>query len=735
MLLALSLVLAQVPAPPSPALRHENGTVPPAMTAVRVPRPPTLDGQLDDDAWRAATPITELVQSDPEEGRPVSQHTEIRIVYDDEALYVGARLYDREAPRIVARLGRRDAFTASDDFRVLIDSYHDHNTAYRFDVNAAGVRGDIVFGNDGGFADDSWDPVWDAATTRDSLGWTAEERIPFSQLRFSGAHDQVWGIRFVRTIQRRHEFAMWPFVAKTENGFVSRFGHLLGISAIPAPRRLEVLPYTVAHGTSSPGSVDGSPFSGRSAYAGGAGVDVKYGVTSNLTLDATINPDFGQVEADPAFVNLTQFEQFLSERRPFFVEGANIFAFGGLGEFIGFSGTPRLFYTRRIGRPPTGRYTTSSVPGGFLDLPPSTTLLGAAKLTGRTRGWSLGVVEAVTPVERAPFEDTLGVRSLQDAEPFTNYFVGRAKRDFHGGQTGVGLLTTAVNRDLRGTGFNLLRSAAYLAGADFFHRWKGSTYSVNASLSVAQVRGDTLAIDSTQTLSSRYFRRPDARSFHYDSTRTSLSGVSADFAFTKGGGSTNWAIGASTTTPGFEVNDLGFQRRVDRISAAVFLGHRWTKPGKVFRQGSLSGSAGPSWNYDGDNIQQSISGGAFAQLLNFWGFELFGGTSLRVMDDRLTRGGPLAAEPASYFVSTGFFSDSRTALQGSLFLNWSGDEAGGSSVNVSPFLSYRPSGAVELSLSPGYFTGRSRAQYVRRKVDNTATATYGARYVFADLRP
>ncbi len=734
MLLALSLLLVQSADHTADPLRHSSGAAPLAVTAVRVARAPTLDGRLDDEAWRSAAPVTELRQSDPEEGRPVSQPTEVRLVYDDDALYIGARLYDSEAARIVARLGRRDAFTASDDFRVLIDSYHDHNTAFRFDVNAAGVRADIAFGDDGGFSDNSWDPVWDAAVTRDSLGWTVEERIPFSQLRFSSASAQVWGIRFVRTIQRRNEFAMWPFIGKTESGFVSKFGHLLGIERVPAPKRLELLPYTVARGASRRSTVNGSPFVGQSAYSGGAGLDVKYGVTSNLTLGATVNPDFGQVEADPAFVNLTAFEQFLPERRPFFVEGQSIFNFTGTGGFISFGGTPRVFYSRRIGRPPTGAYTTSPVPGGFLSLPTNTTLLGAAKLTGRSGpGWSLGVIDAVTPIERAWFEDTSRTRSIQAAEPLSNYFIGRAKRDFHNGQTGFGVLATAVNRDLQGAVLNRLRSAAYVAGADFFHRWKGSVYSVSGSVSVAHVRGDTLAIQGAQVASSRYYTRPDADYLRYDPARTSLSGVSADFALNKPGGSTNWAVGASTTTPGYEVNDLGYQTRVDRVSAAAFLGHRWTKPGKVFRSSSVSTFWGPSWNYGGDNIQQSISLGGFAQLLNFSGFSLNGNLSLRATDDRLTRGGPLARKPQSYFLGAGFFTDNRKALQGSLFVNYNGDEAGASSLGIFPFASYRPSGAVELSVSPGYSTGRSRAQYVRRKTDNSATATYGVRYVFADL--
>lgn len=734
-MVSLVVALLQAAAPTADPLRHQNGVTPPAITAVRVTRAPAIDGRLDDSAWAAAEPVSELIQSDPEEGKPVSQRTEIRVVYDDEALYVGAQLWDSESERIVARLGRRDAFTASDDFRVLIDSYHDHNTAFRFDVNAAGARSDQIFGDDGGFSDESWDPVWESAAARDGRGWSVELRIPFSQLRFSRAEEQVWGIRFVRIIQRRNEFAIWPFVGKTEGGFVSRFGHLVGLRGLRAPRRLEILPYASTHGTSPGGEVHGSPFTRATPYELGTGVDLKYGLTSNLTLDATINPDFGQVESDPAFVNLTAFEQRFDERRPFFVEGASIFNFGGSGSFLGFGGTPRVFYSRRIGKPPTGAYTTATTPGGFLGLPASTTLLGAAKVSGRPgRGWSIGVLDALTAVERARFEDTSGALSLQDAEPFTNYFVGRVKRDFRKGQTGIGLLATAVHRDLKDGATSRLRSAAYVVGTDFFHRWKSSTYSLVGSVSLAHVRGDTLAIQSAQLASSRYYARPDAGHVDYDPRRTALTGVSADMALEKPGGSTNWAIAASTTTPGYEVNDLGFQTRVDRISAAVFLGHRWTKPGKVFRFASLSTFIGPSWNYDGDVIQNSYSVGAFGQFLNFWGVNVFGGLNLPAYEDRLTRGGPLARDPQSFNLGGGFFSDDRKAISGSVFFNYSEDQAGGWFRGVFPFISYRPSSAVAITLSPGYFASRSRAQYVQQVSDPSTTATYGTRYVFADIR-
>ena len=731
-MVGLLLQLAATSPSDSVSLRHSNGLVPPAMVAVRVARPPVIDGRLDDPAWQMATPLTDFRQSDPDEGKPVSESTEVRVVYDQDAIYIGARLFDREPAKIARQLGRRDAFTQSDDFRVLLDSYHDHRTAFRFDVNPLGVKHDLVFGDDGQFADNSWDPVWEVATTIDSLGWTAEYRIPFSQLRFSSAPQQVWGVRFVRTILRKNEFSFWPFILKTESGFVSRFAHLLGLRDIPAPRRLELLPYAVSRGTSPPGSAWGNPLDRRADFFGGAGLDLKYGVTSNLTLDGTVNPDFGQVDVDPAFVNLTAFEQFLPERRPFFVEGASIFSYGATSSFLRFGGTPQVFYSRRIGRPPTGAYTTAATPGGFADLPDYTTLAAAGKLTGRTGGWSVGVLDALTPVEHATWEDTSGLRSRVAAGPLTNFFVGRLKRDWRG-VTGLGVMATALNRSLAAGAATTLRREAYFAGVDGFHRWRHNDYSTAASVSFAYVAGDPPAIQAAQLASSRYYARPDARRLHYDPSRTSLSGVSADWFLNKDGGSTNWALGASTTTPGYEVNDLGFQTRVDRISGAAFLGHRWTKPGKVFRSSSLAASVGPSWNYDGDAIQKSYSASAFGQFLNFWGVSVFLNFSDRAMDDRLTRGGPVAGKPRGW--STGFsaFTDSRKAVTASLFPTVSWNNAGGNFLFLGADVTLKLSAAAALEFTPSYTAAHTVAQYVTAVTDPTAAATYGRRYVFGAL--
>ncbi len=728
----LLAVLLQVPALDSTALRHPNGVVPPIATAVRAERAPVVDGRLDDAAWALATPVTNLTQSDPQEGQPATERTEVRFVYDGAALYIGARMFDREPRKIAHHLGRRDSFTQSDDIRILLDSYHDHRTAFRFIVTPDGVRGDLQFGDDGNFADDSWDPVWQAAAHIDSLGWTAELRIPFSQLRFSRVRDQVWGFRIVRTILRKNETDIFPFVHKTDAGFVSRFAHLVGLHDLGDPKQVELLPYTLASGTYQT-AVPGDPFSPGSDYTGKAGLDLKYGLTSNLTLDATLNPDFGQVEIDPAFVNLSAFEQFLPEHRPFFVEGADIFNFGGgSGGFLSFGNAPQFFYSRRIGRPPEGSPTS---PGQFVDMPKNTTILGAAKLTGRTpSGWSVGVLDAITRLAQATVLDTTtGTRFHDDVEPTTNYFVARVRRQFHGGNDGIGFIATASDRAIHAPALDVLRSAAYDWGVDARHRWHNNTYGIAADIGGSYVTGDTAAINAAQLSSARYYQRPDAN-LHYDPTRTSLTGLTGDLYIDKLAGAWLWGAALSTTTPGFEVNDLGFQHRVDRIASGYYVARHWTKPGPVFQEATAIVQLAPSWNYEGDPIQRQVFINGFGTFRNFWFFNFFGGYGLTVVDDRLTRGGPLAQIPSNFNGGAGIQTDQRHAGSGGFFFNYFHDVSGAWSLNLNPTVEYRPSSAIDVSVGPNYNVGRSTAQYVQTVSDPLASATYGGRYVFAELR-
>jgi Domain of unknown function (DUF5916) len=728
----LPMLLQQVSLGPS------HGTpraafVAPTVTTVRVAQGRILvDGRLGENDWTLAGPVTDLRQVDPNEGALVSERTDVRILYDGDALYVGARLFDREPSKIIRRLARRDASTHGDEFTVLIDSYHDHLTSFRFTVNPAGVKGDELEGGDGEFSDKSWDPVWEAATTVDSLGWTVEMRIPFTQLRFSGAREQMWGVRFEREIRRKNEVALFPFVSKTDRGLASRFGHLVGLEQLGTPRRLEVLPYALARGTYHQPKHADNPFDHQSSYVQAAGLDLKYGLRSNLTLAATVNPDFGQVEADPADVNLTAYETFFEEKRPFFVEGSNIFTFGGSGGGgASFSGTPQFYYSRRIGREPEGEPRSS---GDYDDTPTSTTILGAAKLSGRTNdGWSVGAVEAVTAREFATVADlSTGARYRDEVEPLTNYFAGRVKRDLGAGNTTIGLLATTVHRQLDVSALSFLPSAAYAGGVDLIHRWGRNTYAVAASVGGSHLQGDTLAVQDAQRSSNRYYQRPDARSFTYQPDRTSLSGLTADLYLSKIGGPWRWSVAGSTTSPGFEVNDLGFQQRVDRLSAVAALSRRWTRVGRPLRQAITGLKYAPSWNYDGDAIERAVGVSQWVQYRNFWTSNLALSYKPQVVDDRLTRGGPLALRPMSWTASADLTTDSRDVVSGYVFVSYT-QTAGQPALNILPQLTLRPNAAVMVSGTLGYLNSRSPAQYVQRVRDTTAVATLGGRYVFAQL--
>jgi hypothetical protein len=709
------------------------GRAVPTVSAVRVDRSPTVDGRLDDPAWQSATIVTGLVQTDPDEGRQVSESTEVRIVYDRAALYIGARMFDRDPHGIVRLLGRRDVATPSDEFQIMLDTYHDRRTSFLFAVSSSGVQRDAVAGDDGDDFDESWDAVWQSGTSIDSLGWTVEIRIPFSQLRFAKAVTPVWGVRFVRRIQRKNELAFFPFVAKTESGVASRFAQLVGLRDLYEGRRVEILPYTVARQRFDRAEPN-DPFDNGHTVFGGAGLDVKASLSPSFKLDFTANPDFGQVELDPAFVNLTQFEQFLTEHRPFFTEGSSLFSFGSAGGGINprFD-TPLLFYSRRIGRPPQGEPTSS---GDFTDVPEATTILGAAKLSGKTaNGWSVGAVEGLTAREYATVADTTArARYSDEVEPLTNYFATRVKRDFSDGNTTLGFVGTGVRRSIDQPALKFLGSGAYASGVDFLHRWGDRAYTLAASVSGSLVHGDTTAINEFQEASDRYYQRPDARHSRFDSTATSLSGIAADVYLNKVGGNWVWTLAGNTMTPGFEVNDLGFQERVDIASLFGAGGYKWTRPGRVFRQAYAYLSTKSSWNYDGDLITRSYNGYVFGRFRNFWEADFSLTMKRRVLDDRLTRGGPLASKPAGWTAAAEAYTDNRKAVSAYAYTSYTRNSAGGWYFSFSPSVTARPNKSLSLSLGLGYEVGWDAAQYVETVSDSTAVQTLGSRYVFAALQ-
>ena len=716
--------------------------------AVRAQTAIDVDGRLDEPVWAVAPALTAFIQENPAEGEPGTERTEVHVAYDDDAIYIGAMLYDRSP--ITTRLSRRDTGGGDFDYIIVsIDSYHDHETAYQFRVNPSGAIRDAVSsggggggggfggGGGGGGGDSSWDPVWEVGTRITEEGWSAELRIPFSQLRFSPDEEQVWGIEVKRNIHRNQERVAFPFTPTLERGGASRFTHLDGIEGIESGQRLELLPYVAGRGEylqlDVPEGIDFSnPFQTGSDYFGEAGLDLKYRLASNVTLDATVNPDFGQVEVDPSVINLTAFETRYQERRPFFVEGGDLFQIGE-GSTGGSTGRPpQLFYSRRIGRPPSGSVPSDAV---FSDQASATTILGAAKVTGRVGdGWSLGLLEAVTARETATYVDASQAVDEAVVEPATNYLVGRVRRQIRGGETRFGLFGTVANRRLAGSGMDgRLHSAAYSGGADFGHEWSRRTYRVTGMFTGSWVQGDPAAITRTQRSSTRYYQRPDASHLNLDTDATSLGGYYAVLTVAKQAGALGARVAMAATSPGYEVNDLGFQSASDRFVIDTNFSYNHPDPGRILRQWSVRGSPDAVWNYAGDRIWTEVNGNINLQFLNYWGGSVRLGYNPVHRDDRLTRGGPIASSARRLSGFANLNSDGRRAVVGRINYQWSVEEGDVWNRRLSLNLTANPSERLTIRFGPSFARSRTFAQYVSSVEDPLATQTYGYRYVFGGL--
>ena len=679
-----------------------------------------LDGRMVEPVWAIAPATNSFTQLDPEEAKEASERTEVRVLFDDNALYVGVRLYDRG--RVTGRLGRRDMDLGDSDwFGVMIDSYHDHRTAFGFDVNPAGVRRDEikVINQD----DNSWDPVWDVATSVDSLGWTAEYRIPYSQLRFSSEREQTWGIQFERVIGRRNEYAVSSFTPKADVGGVPRYGHLMGLRDLQPGRRLELLPYTVQRASYvDPGP---NPFKKDPSFATSAGLDVVYRVSPNVTLNAALNPDFGQVEVDPAVVNLGVYETFFQEKRPLFVEGGEIFRFGADGTSGG-----QLFYSRRIGRAPS-----LAAPEAASDQPDATTILGAGKVSGKIGSWSLGILDAVTAEERARYRTPAGATARFVVEPLTNAFVGRARREARGGQTFVGVALTSVNRNLPSDAIAAaLHSAAYAGGVDLRHEFANRTWVVSGDAEFSRVQGSTAAIVATQQRSNHYFQRPDAAHLAVDSLATSLGGYSLNVQLGKQQG-LHWrgSVGMAMTSPGYEVNDLGFSYRTDRRDFDGTLSFVENRPGTVWRRWGVDLNHRIERNFRWQPILQ-ISAISFGGATNgYWNIHAGVNRFYEAYDDRLTRGGPMALRPA-WWQGFGFVgTDGRKPVTAQWIAQGERHDFGEWTYSLSPSLGLKTSTRWNLSVGPTFTKAYVPAQFVTSVLDTAYRATFGRRYLFSPL--
>ena len=730
--LALAALFAVAPAalagPQIPG--PDSTTAPGELRAVRSEAAPTIDGRLDEAAWNAAPATEGFRQSVPTEGAEVSQRTVVRLLYDDQALYVGARLYDAEPDRIVGHLTRRDEGSLSDRFMVMLDPYHDRQSGYYFAVNAAGTLWDGVFFSDTN-DDNAWDGVWQAEVTRDAEGWSAEFRIPYSQLRFPATDVQVWGANFRRDIARNQERSYLRMVPSTESGFVQHFPDLVGIERIRPGRGVELVPYVTSRAALTHPN-DGDPFDDGSTFRGDVGADLRLGLTSNLTLNATINPDFGQVEVDPAVVNLSAFETFFPEKRPFFVEGASVFNFGGgPGRNMGFNWVNNsVFYSRRIGRSPSGALPDEY---NYADVPDAARILGAGKVSGRIGATNVGVLGALTgrTSARLLFDD--GTTANREVEPLTGFGVVRAQREFNNGQQGIGFMGTLTQRDVtdeaQRSSFN---DGAYVGGVDGWTFFHDGGWVLKGWAAVSNLQGTAERIGLVQRSSIHLLQRPDRESFLYDSTRTSLTGFGARFSVDKRRG--NWIFNAAfgAISPTFDLNDVGFLGRSDILNSHVFVGHYTTQPGRVFRQRTLMAAVFGGMNLDGVRTGNGLWARAETQLLNYWYVNAGTFISAGAYDPFDTRGGPLVYSPAGINLDTYVSTDERRRWQ--VGLNVYGDAgAGTDDIGVDLELAYQPRTNVRVSFGPGLFHAVNPAQYVTTTDDALATATFGHRYVYARL--
>jgi uncharacterized protein DUF5916 len=729
-ILALSLALA--------GLGPQSDSTPPVraglmVRAERAAGEMAIDGLLSEAAWARALPVSNFTQREPKEGDPATERTEVRILYDDNAIYVGARLYDRSPDSVQAQLARRDRITSSDRFIVFLDCYHDRRTGFFFGINAAGTLYDGTLYNDD-WDSDTWDGVWEGKASRDSLGWSAELKIPYSQLRFQRQKEHRWGINFKREIARRSERDYLVRTPSNGSGFVSRFADLVGIDQVSPPPRVELLPYITTRAEYM-GHEAADPFNDGSRLGASAGGDIKLGIGSNLTLDATVNPDFGQVEVDPAVVNLSDVETFFEERRPFFVEGANIFNFGegGANDFWGFNwANPNFLYSRRIGRAPQAElpddYDYSRVPSG-------SNILGAAKLSGKMGDWSLGTLSAITSRERARF--SLGQQRWgQEVEPLTYYGVYRAQKELSGGRHGLGFMSTFTDRSFDGPELkDELSSSALGLGVDGWTTVdKEGMWVVSGWTGWSRVGGTAERLRNLQESSVHYFQRPDAGYLGVDSNSTSLSGYAGRISLNKQKG--NWMFNSAVgvVDPGFELNDLGFQFRGDQINAHVMFGHKWTRPSKLVRSWRLNLAGFRSYNYGGDVTWTGLFLTGLYELRNFSTGRWFVAYNPATVSDRRTRGGPLMINQPG--VEWDFQLDSDPNKRWIYGLGLHGTHYSrdwDQSWTARASLEWKPGARLSLRIEPQIERTGTSAQYVDTFDDALATKTLAHRYVFADL--
>ncbi len=718
-LLGAPVAFAQAPPSASPAAENPSGRkYPPRVYgAVRLAgRPPAIDGRLDDEAWAEGEWSGGFTQQAPTEGAAPSKPTELKILYDDRNIYFAIRAYDD--PALVHRYpGRRDDFNnyAVDIVGICFDSYNDKQTGFEFDLTAGGGKIDLILGNGESEWDMTWDAVWDGKVGHDEQGWTAEVRVPLNQLRYGSQDEQVWGIHAWRWIARLGEEDQWQLIPRQNTGRMHQLGELHGIRGLPRSRHVELLPHTLGKASSGPSVVDGG-----TAGSGGIGLDAKIGLTSNFTLDATVNPDFGQVEADPSVINLTAYETFYEEKRPFFLEGRKILTFE-VGD------DAQLFHSRRIGERPS--YSPALGPDETMTLPESTTILGALKVTGKTNGgMSVGVLQSLTQKEIVNVTSASGWRKVA-VEPFGSYTVGRVQKDWDKGNTSLGGMITSSRRSSADSPLMGLPAQATTGGFDFTRYFANRAWVLDTNGAFSRVTGDQQAVALLQANAVHYFQRVDADHLDIDSNRTSLVGHGGSVSFSRSA-SSRWDVGSRVHwySPGFELNDVGYLRRADVIANDAFLGWSEPQPRGIFRSYSAELARSDEWDFGGLKTSTSTVVAASAEFRNRW--SLSGSLAYdQSVDTRALRGGPALRESDVYAASATLGTDSARRAYVSLSGTREQAREGGSGVwrAVGRFR-LRPSNRILLTADASHTQTTDDLQYV-----TTARPAEGNRWILGRI--
>lgn len=702
----------------------------PVINAIRTEEEIIIDGHLNESVWQGEG-YSALIQKEPIEGAEPTTKTSVLITYNEEGIFIAVRCYHTGANSIIGGIARRDEMVQSDWFWFWIDPNKDGNNGFGFAVNPDGSIIDRKLYQDIYF-DDNWDGVWEAAAQKFKNYWTAEMLIPFSQLRFSKKEEYVMGVNFKRYILDNAEEDYFVMVPKKETGFVSKFGILKGIKGVEPPSRFQIMPYIMGKANDISEDKD-SPFYDENKYLESIGIDLKYGLTGNLTLDLTMNPDFGQAEVDPAQINLSALETYYSEKRTFFIEGSDIFYFGNNpagGVWGCYWREPEIFYSRRIGKRPIGDVSH----GGFVDKPEQTTILGAAKLSGRIGNWSIGSMSAVTDREFARI-DSSGIRFEEEIEPRSYHGVLRSSKEFDKGNQGLGFIMTGVTRDLRNQGLKqIYNQNALVFGMDgwsFLN--KEREWAFMGKFTYSYVDGTKERILNLQQESAHYYQRPDFDYVSLDSNRTSLSGFMTRFGLKKTKGNLGFQTAMGIISPGFETNDLGFTRITNLINMHVVGEYNWFQPTKWFRGASLSLMTSRNYDFDGNELFQQYYITGFIGLLNYWSIN----SSVQITPDGLdlydTRGGPAIAYHGYKDIYFGIGSDERKKIRvnGDMRYNLVNDGGYDRSFNLD--FSYNPSPSIKFTLSANLNEMLTHQQWVDDLPDSSAVSTYYTKYIFSDL--